>query len=43
MAEIGSTLENTPTWAVGVVCIAIIFTTFFLEYCLKRLNKVGAP
>ncbi|CAM6097892.1 unnamed protein product [Calypogeia fissa] len=34
-----STLANTPTWAVGVVCIIIVIASFCLERCLKSLDQ----
>lgn len=35
------TLQETPTWAVAVVCAVFVIISFLIEHGIQSLGKVG--
>lgn len=39
----GRSLEQTPTWAVAVVCFILVLISIFIEYIIHLIGKVHGP
>lgn len=38
----GRTLEETPTWAVAVVCFVLVAVSIVIEHVIHLIGKVGS-
>lgn len=38
----GRSLEQTPTWAVAVVCFVLVLVSIFIEQIIHFIGKVSA-
>lgn len=41
--EYERTLEETPTWAVAVVCLVLVLISIFVEHIIHIIGKVMLP
>lgn len=41
-AEGGQSLEQTPTWAVAVVCFVLVVVSIIIEHVIHLIGKVKA-
>ena len=41
--EYERTLEETPTWAVAVVCFVLVLVSIFVEHIIHIIGKVRLP
>ena len=41
-AEGGKSLEQTPTWAVAVVCFVLVVVSIIIEHVIHLIGKVKA-
>ena len=41
-AEGGKSLEQTPTWAVAVVCFVLVVVSIIIEHVIHLIGKVNA-
>ena len=41
-AEGGQSLEQTPTWAVAVVCFVLVVVSIIIEHIIYLIGKVKA-
>ena len=43
VGEYERTLEETPTWAVAVVCFVLVLISIFVEHIIHIIGKVRLP
>lgn len=43
VGEYERTLEETPTWAVAVVCFVLVLVSIFVEHIIHIIGKVMLP
>ena len=43
VGEYERTLEETPTWAVAVVCFVLVLVSIFVEHIIHIIGKVRLP
>ena len=43
VGEYERTLEETPTWAVAVVCFMLVLISIFVEHIIHIIGKVRLP